>query len=525
MSPSISKNNKNEKIEPVFAGFGHIGTATQVRNYEDRYFCGTIKTGSGIWITLAIVSDGVGGGQLGQRAAQLTVDSIVDYCKSSSELVIPNLLGKAIGYANQKVYQEGSAFDDRKTMSATVAVAAVHEKRLFIANVGDSRIYLVRNSKQVIQITIDHTWALERIREGKLTKEEANRHPSAGALTRSIGYHDTIQVDLGIYYDGDDIDYKTAFSRQGLLLNSDDVILVCSDGLIKTQYSGNGNYVEKNEILATVSRLSAEKAVKMLVDVAVEKNVDDNVTAVIVEFSGKSRPLFKLPQFQMTRMAFLVIIVSLLVFIGVGLVVVPEIIPEPIPPTPHAGHIYLINGKLEHQLEGQKPSAFLQGSSFPFVPGSILNISEKLVSLNLPGGYRIFSLGKLESHSIIELLQAGDVGNSGQTLLDLLEGSLLLIDDYPDDRSMETTITTRAGRATLLGSMMGVRFTSEKLLMEVDCILGLCTVEADLYPIIRLQQGQRTVIRAGDAPAPASPVNLDLYKDYPLDKLLPEDMK
>lgn len=521
LSPSIQ--NKSKLLSPILAGFGHIGTATHVRNYEDRFFCETIVTQAGITLTLAIVSDGVGGGQLGQRAAQLTVDSIVDYIRSSDEGDVPALLGKAIGSANRNVYKEGALYDDRKTMSATVAVAAICGNKLFIANVGDSRVYLIRNGKQVIQLTLDHTWALERIREGKLSKQEAYRHPSAGALTRSVGYYESVQVDLGIYLSEVDVDYKTAFSRQGMSLRSDDVILVCSDGLIKQTHSGQGHYVENDEIVDTVNRFLPEKAVRDLIDLAVERNVDDNVTAVIVEFPGRKRSRVQLPRLKLTKIAFWMILISLLGFIGLGFLVIPQIVPEPPPPTPQPGYTYLINGKLDHKFGTNEFSPHHKGSSFPFFAGSILRISEGVVELNLPGGFRVLSTGASDAPSLLELLQESSTGAFEETILVLKDGSLILIDDNPGDNSVEVVIETQAGLASLSGRVMGIRYSSLNSLMEVDCIVGTCTVETEAYPVLLLQNGERTIILVSEAPTPISPVRLELYTSYDLSDLLPSE--
>ncbi|MEW6499735.1 MAG: PP2C family serine/threonine-protein phosphatase, partial [Cyanobacteriota bacterium] len=232
---------------------------------------------------LGIVADGIGGGNLGQRAAQITVDSIVDYCLSSSIINIPELLGKAVGEANRKVYVEGTSNSESDGMCTTVAIAAIVSSRLYVANVGDSRVYLIRNRKELIQLTVDHTWAWEHIRDGKLSAKEAFRHPNAGSLVRSVGSDTTITVDLGLYLKGGQESGSVAFQQQGLILKSNDVVLVCSDGLVKPTPLGDGTYVSNKEIVSVVQKCNAERAAKTLVDIAIGRNVDDNVTAVIIE--------------------------------------------------------------------------------------------------------------------------------------------------------------------------------------------------------------------------------------------------
>ena len=265
----------------------HIG-ASKMRSYEDRSFFGNVKTRSGLGFTIAIVADGVGGGSLGQRAAELTIDVVVKKFQTSTrpDDEIPQILGMAVGAANKAVYKESRSENHKEGMSATVSVAVVYNRKLYVANVGDSRIYLVRDGK-VKQLTIDHTFATEKIRGGMLSPQKAYAHPKAEFLSRSVGFEPQVVVDLGIYLTGSE-DGKRAFSNQGLKLTKEDVILVCSDGLIKeTQENRNRHYVENGEIVSNIAQYHAEEAAKVMVDLAVGRNVDDNVTAVVVEFAGR----------------------------------------------------------------------------------------------------------------------------------------------------------------------------------------------------------------------------------------------
>ena len=277
--------------QQLFSGFAakHIG-ASKMRSYEDRSFYGDIQTQSSLQFTVAIVADGVGGGTLGQLAAQLTIDTIEQMmCQTNRPSTeIPQILGEAIGAANKKVYLESRAEQHKQGMSSTVSVAVIYERRLYVANVGDSRIYLINKGK-ARQLTVDHTFANEKIRSGVLSAEKAYAHPKADYLSRSIGFEPKVIIDLGLYLTGDfQEDGKKAFSNQGLVLGDDDVVLVCSDGLIKERYENTSqHYVEPAEIIEIISQYHAEEAAKVLVDTAVGRNVDDNVTAVVVEFAKR----------------------------------------------------------------------------------------------------------------------------------------------------------------------------------------------------------------------------------------------
>ena len=289
--------NKSEMTGFVYDDIG----ASKMRDYEDRSFFDTVKTRGNLEITLAIVADGVGGGGIGERAADLTINTVVRSIRASKDSgkEISQILGKAIGAANKAVYREARRESHKDGMSATVSVALIYKRRLYVANVGDSRVYLIRNG-EAKQITVDHTFATDKIREGVLSPEKAFAHPHAEDISRSVGFEPRVMVDLGLYLDLDLREGKKALASQGMKLNKEDVVLVCSDGLIKETAESESkrkkqgkhkdppeHYVESKEIVSFIRQYHAEEATKVMVGQAVGRNVDDNVTAVVVEFSGR----------------------------------------------------------------------------------------------------------------------------------------------------------------------------------------------------------------------------------------------
>lgn len=308
----------NAKKHPVGFSFGHIGPATDFRSYEDRGTFKNITTAGGLQISLAIVADGIGGENLGQRAAQLTVDTILEECVRSQDENIPQMLGKAIGVANRRVYTEARDATNKRGMSSTASIAAISDNRLYVANVGDSRVYLIRE-KKIFQLTQDHTWAHEKIQEG-MSKKKALQHPRAGYLARSIGMGPKVRVDLGLYLSGGETGTQ-ALKNQGLKLDKSDQVLVCSDGLIKDRRDGKGYYVEDNEIRDVIKSSTPEQAAKTLVDLAIGRDVDDNVTAVVVEMPGRKKRIPRPPAWAL--------ITSIVAIFAILAAVWPREKPEP----------------------------------------------------------------------------------------------------------------------------------------------------------------------------------------------------
>jgi PPM family protein phosphatase len=259
-------------------------------NMEDRLAVRPVRTGGGLSLLVAMIADGIGGSNCGEVAAQMSLDIVfeeIERAAVSDPNQVPRLLARALKRANDAVFEAARADKTKDGMGTTAAVVAVNENRLYLANVGDSRIYLIRNGR-LQQLTVDHTWEREMVRLGHLTPEDAAVHPKAEALVRSIGYSDHLDVDLGLYLNGDDVEERAQL-QQGLALQQNDRLLLCSDGLIKERHTGQGHYVETDEIVRLITRHAPEKASKALVKKAVSRQVDDNVSTIVLETAGSQR--------------------------------------------------------------------------------------------------------------------------------------------------------------------------------------------------------------------------------------------
>lgn len=254
--------------------------------YEDRVDVQTVQTAGGLQLAVALVADGVGGENKGERAAQLAKDAIISYLRQGQETNVPALLTQAVQYANQLIHQE---VKDSGNASTTLALAVIAPgNTLFIANVGDSRIYLCRNNK-LTQLTIDHNFATIMPWQNKLSPEVARQHPRADVLMRALGPKADVVVDTGFYVGT--TDYRTAGERglNGLPLKEGDAILVCSDGLIKLSPQTKQPYATEEEIVQVLTTQEGEKAARSLVSFALGRNADDNVSAGVLQMPDPSR--------------------------------------------------------------------------------------------------------------------------------------------------------------------------------------------------------------------------------------------
>lgn len=207
---------------------------------------------------LLIVADGMGGHNAGDFASRYTVQEILAYIKESEEDRPVPLLSMAIHHANEQVLEKAESEKELEGMGTTLVAATVQDEYLYVANVGDSRLYLIDDG--IEQITHDHSLVEEMIRIGELQRKDAKSYPDRNVITRAIGVRVPVRVDF--------FDVK---------LEHGDIILLCSDGLT--------NMVEDEEILEIVKKSSSiEEAAGALVDTANKNGGKDNISVVLAEF-------------------------------------------------------------------------------------------------------------------------------------------------------------------------------------------------------------------------------------------------
>ena len=208
--------------------------------------------------TLVLVADGMGGHNAGDYASRTAVETIVERIADSPESDPVRLFEEAIRAANTRIRELASGAEELEGMGTTVVAASVRDRELYVANVGDSRLYVV-NRFEIRQITRDHSWVEEMVRRGGLGRDEARNHPDKNIITRAVGAEDTVKAD--------------SFT---VPLGREDEILMCTDGLT--------NMLEDGEIRMILGggRDIVEKA-QELVRAANEKGGRDNISVILIE--------------------------------------------------------------------------------------------------------------------------------------------------------------------------------------------------------------------------------------------------
>lgn len=242
-------------------------------NNEDRYSVTHYSLEqTGTPSLLAIVADGIGGHLAGEIAAQMTIDTIIGNLSPSDGQNPIAELQTALIRAGQVVSQDAHLDKKKQGMGATAAIAWLMGSRLFIASVGDSRIYL-RQKGRFRQINIDHTWVQEAIDYKIIEPDQAQDHPQAHVLRRYIGSHQTVEPDLRLRLK-DSESPSTSEKNQGLELHRGDQVLLCTDGLT--------DLVADDEISRSLRTRTPDEAVSSLIELACERGGHDNITVVLI---------------------------------------------------------------------------------------------------------------------------------------------------------------------------------------------------------------------------------------------------
>ena len=143
---------------------------------------------------LFIVADGMGGHNAGDFASQYTVEQIVSYIEHSSLTDPVELITEALGEANANLIQEAKDHPQMAGMGTTAVIMTIIDSCMYVANVGDSRLYLLRGGLR--QITKDHSLVQEMVRMGEMDASEASRHPDKNIITRAVGAFEELAIDF-----------------------------------------------------------------------------------------------------------------------------------------------------------------------------------------------------------------------------------------------------------------------------------------------------------------------------------------
>ena len=230
-------------------GLSHVGKVRSVN--QDAFYLPRMGE------TFAVVADGMGGHKAGEVASALAVREFVRWLRCAPRPTEASA-SYAVHEANRLIHRTAQRDEDKSNMGTTLVALWLDDDRAILANVGDSRAYLMRDGK-LVQMSRDHSLVAELVAQGKISEEEARVHPQRNLVTRAVGTSSLVNPDV------------ITFDRK-----ANDLWLLCSDGLT--------NHVSDEQIGQVLSAsASLEEKTQTLIDLALQHGGSDNVTAVLVD--------------------------------------------------------------------------------------------------------------------------------------------------------------------------------------------------------------------------------------------------
>ena len=208
-----------------------------------------------------VVADGVGGGNAGEIASRTAVSEIANYIMKHpiagihDKYEIVDYLQKCLDEANRKSFVMANTYEEHSGMATTVIIVYAYDGKIFITNVGDSRVYLLR-SGHLMQLTEDHTYVNTLVKAGLLSREEAELDTRKNVITKALGAENIVEPDF--------------FQVEA---KEDDIYIICTDGLYDEV--GDAEIIEVLSSGASMTDVSAE-----LINRANRNGGHDNITVI-----------------------------------------------------------------------------------------------------------------------------------------------------------------------------------------------------------------------------------------------------
>lgn len=238
-----------------------ITDAGKVRseNQDCVRFTQSLLPGYGI----IVLCDGMGGAQAGSVASEKALSAFTEKLselieEKKSRIKLTDLVRRAAAYANDLVYASACENEAYSGMGTTLVAAVIRGRQCVVANIGDSRAYLIADGT-IKQITVDHSFVADMVKRGSITSEQARSHPRRNVITRALGTEPVVECDI----------FTPSFRKNNILL-------LCSDGL--------SNTLTDEEILYTVTHNKGlEAAGQELLELALSRGAPDNVTVGLLQ--------------------------------------------------------------------------------------------------------------------------------------------------------------------------------------------------------------------------------------------------
>ena len=247
----------------IYSCASHVGKVR--KNNEDYCMGEVIKVNKEETLGIFALADGMGGHKKGEVASEIAVKNILAYLKenllqhNSIKIdYVDDIIKQAYNNVNSIIYNQSLKQEEYRGMGTTLVIAILYKEDLYVANVGDSRCYMLSNN-YLNRISVDHSVVEELVRANIITEEEAIHHPHRNRITRAIGTDEMVVVDI--------------FNKK---ISENDVVLLASDGLTGCVYEEDiENILQQNK---SISEINDD-----LINIANDISGRDNVSVVLIK--------------------------------------------------------------------------------------------------------------------------------------------------------------------------------------------------------------------------------------------------
>lgn len=278
-----ARNDKESAIATLHCSASYVSDRGKVRSNNEDSVCVLLPPEvAPEFQAVVLVADGAGAHQAGEVASRYAAATFRDQFTTQAyrlrvgyspqrEDYYVLVLKELLEQINEEICNQGAMRSDLAGLGTTATAALIVEDRLYLGHVGDSRAYLLR-SGELRRLTADHTWVEEQVQAGLISREQADTHRKKNILTRALGIDHSVRVDRAVHQ-----------------LHTDDVLLLCTDGLT--------NVVTDDELQAELKTARhLQSAASRLADVVNQRGGPDNITAVIARLSRHSDSAPKLTE-------------------------------------------------------------------------------------------------------------------------------------------------------------------------------------------------------------------------------------
>lgn len=249
----VKRSGKSDRMN----AYGKTDKGLVRANNQDTFRVDLREDGLGF----LVLCDGMGGARAGNIASERAASRFMEHVQSlppdqTDTGALAARVEQAVAQANEEVYELSQSSPDYHGMGTTLVGGICIDDRVILANVGDSRAYMLEGSR-IAQMTSDHSLVAEMVRTGRLSEEDAKHYPGRNLITRAVGVDGTVEADL----------YE-------ITIHDGQTLLLCSDGLCGP--------VTDSEIAAAVGQAaSQEEACEKLISLACDAGGSDNITVVL----------------------------------------------------------------------------------------------------------------------------------------------------------------------------------------------------------------------------------------------------